>query len=132
MGVLNNPEPSQLMVKIVQGKQIFSNHSLEQYIQWHQGLQCLLDSNNKKLKPWVWEDRKFDRAYIALPNYPSDYELKIQGPGETFWIAWDVIRGYWAKRNRQLRMYDDMVIPKQNTLYELSDEEYRELIEIIC
>lgn len=132
MSILNNPEPSQLLVKISQGKQIHQTRSLEQYIQWLKELKNLLDNSHKKLRPWIWDDRKMEYAYIAVPNDSFDYELKIQGPCEFKIMAWDVIRGDWSKRNRQVRIYDDMVIPAQNTLYELTTEEYKELLDTIC
>lgn len=132
MSILGNPEPSLLLMKIIQGKQIHSDRSLEQYIKWLKELKELLDGSHKKLRPWIWTDHKLDQAYIAVPNYPSDYELKFQGPCEMKSIVWDVIRGYHTERVRRVRMYNDMNIPAENTLYELSDKEYQEIIDTIC
>ena len=131
MGILNDPGPSPLLAKVAHGIQIGATHSLEEYIKWHEGWTVLL-SGYRKVNPFA-PDGQRDRSYIAIPNYPDKYEeVIIQGPNTPELFKWYVIDNQYAKRVYFQRIYQDHSVLRQYTIYEISNEEYNEIISMLC
>ena len=130
MSILSNPEPSTLALKLAQRKHAVSWNML-MHRNWLKELLELLDETHTRLHPWIFEDRRFDHAYIAVPNAIGEFEIRIQGPASDKTLEWNTIRGLTAERDNQFRLYDDVNVIKYNIIYELSDEEYQEIISVM-
>ena len=131
MSILSNPEPSTLTLKLAQRKCKTIRWNMLSHKNWLKELREMLDESHKRLRPWIFEDRRFDHAYIAIPIEPPTHEIKIQGPASDKTFEWDLIRDYTVERDNQFRLYDDVYVIKHNIIYELSDEEYQEIINVI-